>query len=218
MAGQITISTENMSFAYLDMLKKNNPAWRLLASPQAPFIASFLYRVFIQVNQRQISEQELSSLLDDYISMLNEGTDENLFPRNGREYLSEWANDQHGWLRRFFPPGKDEPYYDITSLAQKAIDWLLSLKQQSFIGTESRLITVFELLHQILAGSEADPQRRLEELRALATAQGTWFASTWAIATPPSVGSHPYFMNNSKFRLAETRRLLPAFSLRVRSD
>ena len=165
MAGHITISTESMSFEYLDMLKKNNPAWRLLASSQAPFIASFLYREFIQVNQRQISEQELSSLLDDYISMLNEGTDENLFPRNGREYLSEWANDQHGWLRRFFPPGKDEPYYDITSLAQKAIDWLLSLKQQSFIGTESRLITVFELLHQILAGSEADPQRRLEELQ-----------------------------------------------------
>ncbi|MDR3600904.1 MAG: DUF3375 family protein [Desulfosporosinus sp.] len=81
----------------------------------------------------------------------------------GREYLDDWANDEHGWLRKFYPPGQDEPYFDVTSLAQKAIEWLLSLRQQVFIGTESRLITVFELLHQIVECFETDPKLRLAE-------------------------------------------------------
>lgn len=155
--------SEHMSFEFLELLRKKNPAWRLLASPQATFSASFLYKEFIAENKRQISEQELISHLENFIFILNQGVDD-LFPRSAREYLDEWANDDHGWVRKFYPTGEDEPYFDITSSAQKAIEWLLSLKQQAFIGTESRLITVFELLHQIVERSEANPELRLAEL------------------------------------------------------
>jgi len=155
---------EQMSFEYLDSLRKRNPAWRLLASPQAPFVTSFLYKEFIAENRREIAEQELISRLENYIYFLQQVRNEVLFPRSGREYLDEWTNDEHGWLRKFYPAGKDEPHFDVTSLAQKAIEWLLSLRQQVFIGTESRLMTVFELLHQIVERSETDPYLRLAEL------------------------------------------------------
>ncbi|ACL18693.1 conserved hypothetical protein [Desulfitobacterium hafniense DCB-2] len=127
-------------------------------------MASFLYREFIAENRRQIAEQELISHLEGFIELLNQGRDDFLFPRSGRKYLDDWANDEHCWLRKFYPPGQDEPYFDVTSLAQKAIEWLLSLRQQVFIGTESRLITVFELLHQTVERSETDPNLRLAEL------------------------------------------------------
>lgn len=164
MAQQKTDFTEHMSFEFLKLLRKKNPAWRLLASPQAPLVAAFLYKEFIAENKRLIAEQELISRLESFIDRLSQGRDEHLFPRGGREYLDDWANDEHSWLRKFYPQGQDEPHFDLTSLAQKAIEWLLSLRQQTFIGTESRLITVFELLHQIMEYTETDPGLRLAEL------------------------------------------------------
>ena len=160
-----TKSTEHMSFAYLEQLRKSSPAWKLLTSPQAPFIAAFLFLEFISKNRRELAQQELISRLEDFIYQVNLNREEAVFTRTGRQYLDDWANDQHGWLRKFYPSGQDEPHFDITSQVQKAIDWLLSLKQQSFIGTESRLITVFELLRQIVAGVESNPEQRLAELQ-----------------------------------------------------
>ena len=154
-----------MSFAYLEQLRKGSPAWRLLASTQAPFITAFLFQEFIAKNRREIAQLELIGRLDDFIYQVNLNREDPVFTRTGREYLDDWANDQHGWLRKFYPSGQDEPHYDITSQVQKAVDWLLSLKQQPFIGTESRLITVFELLRQIVAGVESNPDQRLAELQ-----------------------------------------------------
>jgi hypothetical protein len=164
MAKQKTELLEHMEFEFLELLRRKNPAWRLLASPQATFVAAFLYKEFIAENRRAIAEPELIGRLENFIYLLNQGRSEAQFPRSGREYLDEWANDDHGWLRKFYPTGQDEPHFDVSSLAQKAIEWLLSLRQQSFIGTESRLITVFDLLHQIVERSEADPKLRLAEL------------------------------------------------------
>ncbi len=156
--------TEHMSFEFLELLRKQNSAWRLLASQQAPMAAAFLYKEFIAENRRMIAEQELIGRMDNFVERINQGRDEHIFPRNAKEYLDEWADDEHGWLRKFYPSGHDEPHFDITSLAQKAIEWLLSLRQQTFIGTESRLITVFDLLHQIAERSESNPELRLAEL------------------------------------------------------
>ena len=160
-----TVSAEHMSYAYLEKMRKTNPAWKLLTASLSPYITSFLFQVFIAEDRRQISGQELISRLDDFIYEVNYGQEDAVLTRTGREYLDDWADDQHGWLRKFYPIGQDEPYFDITSQVQKALDWLLSLRQQMFIGTESRLRTVFELLRQIVAGVESDPHQRLADLQ-----------------------------------------------------
>ena len=41
----------------------------------------------------------------------------------------------------------------------------MSLTERSFVGTESRLLTLFELLRQMCEGTETDPQVRAAELR-----------------------------------------------------
>ena len=70
-----------------------------------------------------------------------------------------------GWLRKFYRHDSDEPQFDLTPATEKAIAWLASLAERSFVGTESRLLTLFELLRQMSEGAETDPQVRVAELR-----------------------------------------------------
>jgi len=42
---------------------------------------------------------------------------------------------------------------------------LLTLTERPFVGTESRLLTLFALLEQISGGTEADPIKRVADLR-----------------------------------------------------
>jgi hypothetical protein len=41
---------------------------------------------------------------------------------------------------------------------EKALQWVGSLKEREFVGTESRLNTIIDLLRQIVFGTEPDPE------------------------------------------------------------
>jgi hypothetical protein len=131
----------------------------------APLIVSFLHRVFLNENVRDISQVELISELEDELLYLREVEGEEKFPRSAAAYIEERAQDDKGWLRKFYPIGSDEPAYDITSATEKAIGWLEGLTTRKFVGTESRLMMVFELLRQMIDGTEIDPDKRIIELQ-----------------------------------------------------
>ncbi|MEI8573188.1 DUF3375 domain-containing protein [Methylomonas sp. LW13] len=154
-----------MDYRTLDLLKQNHPAWRLLNSPHAPLVAGFLNRVFVIPNQRLIAQADLAEALEDELFGLREQFGNDIFPKSALDYLSDWAGNDKGWLRKFYRQGSDEPYFDLTPPTERAIAWLGSLTERSFVGTESRLLTLFELLKQISAGSETDPETRIAELR-----------------------------------------------------
>ncbi len=154
-----------LDFATLDALRSHHPAWRLLRSDHAPLLASFLQRVFVSENLRVIPAADLAEALEDEIYALRQHLGEGAFPKGALEYLNDWASPEKGWLRKFYRQGSDEPQFDLTPGAEKAIAWLESLAARSFVGTESRLLTLFDLLRQISQGAEADPALRLAELR-----------------------------------------------------
>src|SRR5690606_39097943 len=122
------------------------------------------HRAFVRPNVRVLAEQEAASQLDDYLHHLRERLGEQAPARSAREYLTEWADNARGWLRRYYPPDSDEPHYDLTPAAERAIHWLAGLEQRAFVGAESRLKVVFDLLRQIVEGSETDPEARIAEL------------------------------------------------------
>jgi len=153
-----------MDFQTLDALRKNHPAWRLLMADSGPLVASFLHRSFIARNLRTISQQELAAKLDDYLFHLRERLGDGSFPRSAAQYLDDWASEGRGWLRKYYPQGDDEPHFDLTPATEKTLAWLAGLTQRQFVGTESRLLTVFDLLRQIVEGTKADPQARIAEL------------------------------------------------------
>lgn len=154
----------NLDYANLDLLRRSHPAWRLLRSDHAPLVASFLHRVFIAPNVRQMQQADLAEALEDELFALREKYGAELFPKRATEYLSDWADNNKGWLRKYYPTGSDEPHFDLTSASEKAIAWLASLTERAFVGTESRLLTLFALLRQMSEGSESDPEARIAEL------------------------------------------------------
>ncbi|HCU25603.1 MAG TPA: DUF3375 domain-containing protein [Deltaproteobacteria bacterium] len=155
----------SLDYDTLEILRQNHPAWRLLTSPHAPLIASFLHQTFLTPNVRVLPQAALVETLEDRLFALNQTRGVEAFPRAAADYLNEWAEPDKGWLRKFYRKDSDEVQFDLTPAAEKAVAWLESLSETTFIGTESRLKTLFELLRQIHEGSEFDPQIRLAELQ-----------------------------------------------------
>jgi hypothetical protein len=154
----------SMDYAFLELLRQGHPAWRLLGADNAVLVVSFLYREFVVSNRREIAQAELVEHLEDVLFDLRARLGEGAFPKNALYYLDYWVANEQGWLRKFYRSDSDEPYFDLTPSAEKAIAWVSTLGEREFVGTQSRLLTLFALLKQMQEGSETDPQVRLAEL------------------------------------------------------
>ena len=155
----------HLDYETLDLLRQNHPAWRLLRSDNSAFVASFLQRAFLTPNRRIMSQADLTEVLEDELFGLRSRLGAQASPKAAIDYLNDWAAPAHGWLRKFYPQGSDEPHFDLTPPTEKAIAWLETLNQRSFVGTESRLLTLFDLLKQLNEGSESNPAARLAGLQ-----------------------------------------------------
>lgn len=153
-----------MDYHALDAMRRRHPAWRLLAADHAPFAIAFLHDAFTKPNRRTLAQSELGARLENYLYAIRAQLGEAAYPGAAGYYLNEWADDGRGWLRKFYPDGSDEPHFDLTPASEKAIEWLTTLEQKQFIGTESRLKTIFDLLQQMVRGTETDPAIRIAEL------------------------------------------------------
>lgn len=151
-------------FETADGLRRTHPAWRLLAAEHGPLIVSFLYRTFIGPNLRTMGQAELVSRLEDYLFDLRQ-RDPSAFPKRANEYLDDWAADDKGWLRKYYGSDSDEPQFDLTPATERAVDFVVSLASPRPVSTESRLLTVFELLRQLTEGTSQDAAARIAELQ-----------------------------------------------------
>jgi len=147
----------------LDRLRQSHPAWRILVADHAPLILSFLVLAFVQPNRRAVGAPELTALLDAYLDQLRE-TYLDRYPRSAREYLEDWAAPNRAYLRKYYPKFGHDAEFDLTPATEKAIEWLQTLAPQQFVGTESRLLTLFQLLRDLAVGAQDDPVARIHEL------------------------------------------------------
>ena len=153
-----------LSYDTLVTLREQHPAWRLLASANAPLIVAFLNRAFVEPNKREIGQSDLAEQLGDELYALRRRLGDDKYPKAAIAYLNDWSATEHGWIRKYYTSGSDEPFYDLTPSAETAIGWLASLNVGSFVGTESRLLTLFQLLRQMSEGSQTDPDIRVAHL------------------------------------------------------
>lgn len=151
-----------MDHDYLLKLRQH-PTWRLLCVDNAPLIISFFYRAFIQPNRRSLKQSEITEKLEDSLFHQRQ-IHKKKYPKTAKAYLTDWANGDNAFLRKYYAENSDEAEFDLTPSSEKSIEWLRSLEQKQFIGTESRLLTVFELLESILKTTQTDPQQRISEL------------------------------------------------------
>jgi hypothetical protein len=156
---------QDVSFEQLFHLRKLNAAWRLLASDSAAFVASFLYKSFLQTNRRAISSADLVDELDNFIYFIKQKYPEHAPSRPAKEYIEIWSSHETAWLSQRYTGRGDTPEIDLTPDAEKALRWLENLQPRTFIGTESRLLTIFQLLKDLNQKIETDSEKILEDLR-----------------------------------------------------
>lgn len=124
-------------------------------------MTAFLYQAFQERRQSRYVEPDLIHKMTDFLLTIDQIGDNLKTPR---EYLEEWTQD--GMLRRFYDDLlHDEPLYELTPDAALLLRWLQELDQQEFIGMESRLQVLFDLLEQLVYRSSGDKTGRIEQLR-----------------------------------------------------
>lgn len=151
-----------MDHENIKYLKDYNPTVKLLRLDNAPLIISFLFQEFKKNNKIVISNTELKTSLSDYLYNLNHIYGDNTYPGTAQNYLDKWSND--GFLRKYYTSNSDEPAFELTPATEKALEWIKDLDKKEFVGTESRLLKIFDILKEIVYKSSDDPLKRLEEL------------------------------------------------------
>lgn len=142
-----------------------SPTARLLRSDLAPLIIDFLNRTFKSGEVISLGQAELRTRLSIYQEELHD-TEPDLLIGPPDRYLIQWSDV--GWLQRFLESASVEPQFQLTRYAEEAIRFVDSAlsRGNNLVGTESRLRLVIETLEDIVRGASADPDRRLEYLRA----------------------------------------------------
>ncbi len=153
------------SFEALTDLRGDHATLRLLNASNAPLILSFFHQAFIAPNVRSLRESDALTLLDHHLDAIRSRHGDDLFPKSPRQYLDDWAADGSAYLRRTLPRGKEEPEFDLTPAAERTLEWIADLEPARFIGTESRLTTLVELLRALAQGTNTDREARLTALR-----------------------------------------------------
>ncbi len=138
----------------------------MLTADSAPLIISFFYRVFTKENRRTIPADEITSKLEDYLYYLRGVLGDDAYPRSAKAYLDEWSLGESGFLRKFYPARGEEEEFDLTPASEKVMAWLAGFAPKQFVGTESRLLTIFRLLREIVKEAMVDPQAEIERLEA----------------------------------------------------
>lgn len=154
-----------MDFDRLETLRERHASWRLLRAGNATLILAFLGEYFVEGNRGASPASEVTVALDDLLYAINGSADEPRYPKPAHAYLDDWSTGDQGYLRRFYPPDSDDVHYEVTAAFEKSYAWVMALQERSFVGTESRLHTVVELLRQIVHGTDVNPQARLGELQ-----------------------------------------------------
>ena len=143
-----------------------SPSVALLRLRGCNTIVEFFTIVF--GDKTSISHENIHSLLADYLNNHGVEIDEEndiLFSDTCEEkaakYIKRWTDG--GFLTNY--RNEDgEIYYELSSHSSKVIDWLSGLKQEEYIGTESKFKSIITQLRELVEYTNEDREKRLHLL------------------------------------------------------
>ena len=83
------------------------------------------------------------------------------FEEKASKYIQRWTDK--GFLRNY-QEETGEVFYELSLYASKTIDWLLSLKREEFVGTESKFMNLFGQLKELVEFTNEDKEERIRML------------------------------------------------------
>lgn len=146
----------------VDFVLSQNKAVSLLRKANAPLIIAFLWQSFKAQHRQTYSASEIATGLSDLLFSVNDP--EVRYPRPARAYLEAWTQD--GFLRQYYEEQATEATFELTPATERALLWITELDQAAFVGAESRLLQVFQLLKDLALGTTLDKNLRLQQLQA----------------------------------------------------
>jgi hypothetical protein len=141
---------------------ENYAVFRILRKESAAFMLGFFQDQFKRRHRADIGQTELAAALGAYQEFVRMSEGEEAQPREPAAYLDEWANE--GFLRKYYPLEANEAHYEPTPDSERALEWIGELAGRPFVGTESRLIALFESLRELAYGASFDPAEQRAEL------------------------------------------------------
>lgn len=144
-----------------------SPSAKLLRSPNSAYIIHFLHRHFKADGNLALLHSVLLQHLSLYLDELHE-QEPDVLPQSPDAYLNAWSAGDTRWLRRYFDAEHSESVYELTLHTELVLTFLTQILERSlnFVGTESRLSRIIATLSDIVIRGSADPERRLDFLRA----------------------------------------------------
>lgn len=139
---------------------EQSPAITLLRSDHAAFIVNFFQSIFGETQRFQIGYNTFVILLSEY----NEARGKPL-TRRPSDYIEIWSDEKHRFLRKYYVEGNDEPQVELAYEVSSIMSWLHSQGAQDFVGTESRVSTLFQMIDKLASHSDTDPKARISKLK-----------------------------------------------------
>lgn len=142
----------------VDWVLENNKTISLLKKDNASLIVSFLHYFFKSKNKSSYLSNDLISHLSDFLYRINQ--EKERFPKDAKFYLENWTKD--GFLRQYYD--KEDALFELTPATENALRWLAELNKPEFVGTESRLMQIINLLKELTIKSSDNVDLRRNEL------------------------------------------------------
>ena len=157
------VSEENL----LSDILNNSPSVELLKQRNREIIVLFLYKTFYR-HREPVSYEVLRRNLVDYLTSANLENDEendisvfDSYEEKAYKYIQRWTDK--GFLRNY-QEESGEVFYELSSYTSKAIDWLISLKREEFVGTESKFMNLFGQIKELVEFTNEDASERIRML------------------------------------------------------
>ena len=146
----------------------SSPSVALLRARSCSIIIDFFTEVFDDVTA--LSHENIHSQLAEYLNShgydVVEDDDEDIlitdtYEEKAIKYIKKWTDS--GFLTNY--RNEDgEIYYELSSHSIKVIDWLSGLKQEEYIGTESKFKSIISQLKELTEFTNEDREKRLQLL------------------------------------------------------
>ncbi len=142
-----------------------HPAVRLLRSTNAAFTLTFLHRAFKEHHAVAVPESHLRARLENFLDEAR-STRPDAYAQAATEYLAAWCGSEQLLLKKLYSDEAEEPVFELTAAAERAMQWLEDLQARPFVATESRFELIVRQLEEIVLFATPDVQRRVEALQA----------------------------------------------------
>ncbi len=146
----------------------NSPSVELLRQRNRNIIIVFLVDTFSN-QQGAISFENIHTRLANYLESAQIEIDEENeinfaddYEIKAKKYIYIWTNK--GFLSNF-QDEKGNVFYELSSHSSKTIDWLLSLKKEEYIGTESKFKNIFNQLKELVEFTNDNAENRIQLLK-----------------------------------------------------